>query len=234
MILVCRIKDDSPGLLGIGMTHAISVLQIRDEETGLINRSVTPYILKHQGIHGRILLDTFHRQPYSLHLAGVRVIQGIGRIVGHAGHIPGKGDVLTEVVEHAPYPRLAVIGLCAAPHRETLAPKVQDEHPVVRNSTKKGTDLIIAPELAVVMEKPALHHPHRFRVSLTHGMVDFSAYVTEENGVICRRKVLIESVGSIVVISAIEFRLLLYEHPSYLCKQVLSRVENGHLREIHP
>ena len=137
-------------------------------------------------------------------------------------------------MEHAPYPRLAVIRISPAPDRITLAPQIQDKHPVVRHGREQCLDLPVSPKFPFMVEQPPLHHPYCLRVNFLHCMIDLAAYLGKIQGIICRRHVLIECVRSVIMVCPIELCLLFKEHLPYLCKQVFLRVEDTHFREIDP
>ena len=137
-------------------------------------------------------------------------------------------------MEHAPEPRFAIVGMGTVPNWVSLAPKVKNQHLVIRHSRQKCLNLRVMPEIPFVIEHPSLHNPYSLRVHVRHRLVNLSAYPFQIFRVICRRYVFIECIGSVIMVCTINLCLRLEEQLSDFGEHFLGRVQHIGFREIHP
>ena len=131
-----------------------------------------------------IVAQPFHHHADARELAAIRTGDGGGEVRCDRRQVAVEIHLAAKVVQHVPDPRLAVEGVAGLPHRMTIAPEVEHDHPVVGHRANERARLRLLPELGLIIEEPPLQHPDRRRIGGVHGVVNGASHAGEEGGII--------------------------------------------------
>ena len=140
---------------------------------------ITPPGSGYEFIQYLIVLDTLRRGTESRKATSVFRCQGLQMTVQIEFKRTLQSCAATEIGHSAPYPWLAeetaevIPAVAVLPHIVIeVHGKIYYHHLVIGSSGEQGLDTMPVPNLTLVAEHPALHHPDGIRIGRSQGIID--------------------------------------------------------------